>query len=266
MTPLPRVLSATSALLTPWLPARRRKEGICYVEGEKVVREALAGSWALRALLLEEHFAATPDGEELQARALERRLAVHGATQAALDRLTDCGTAPPAGLVLEPPAAGLPAAPPPRVLVLDRLTDPGNVGTLVRCAAAFGFGVVLTEGGLRLGNEKMLRATAGTIFQPGVFLGFGPADGVARWLGGREAYVLDPHAGEDLRELRVLAARPLALVLGSEAHGIEASAWPGVRRLRIALRPGVESLNVAMAGAIALHALAAPEGSPQINP
>ena len=84
---IPRVLSASSTVLAPWLPARRRKEGLCYVEGERVVEEALRGVWPLKALLLEEQFAASPAGRRMQDQALDRRVAVHGATQAALDRL-----------------------------------------------------------------------------------------------------------------------------------------------------------------------------------
>jgi TrmH family RNA methyltransferase len=137
--------------------------------------------------------------------------------------------------------ADLPAAAPRTVaLALWRVADPGNLGTLVRTADAFGAGVMLSEGCADPTGPKALRASAGSIWRVPL-LPFGPFPG--------RRIALVAHGGEPLAELDL--AGPTTFLLGSERDGLPASLDRDVdARIEIA---GAESLNVAAAGAIALY-------------
>jgi TrmH family RNA methyltransferase len=125
-------------------------------------------------------------------------------------------------------------------LGLWRLADPGNVGTLIRTADAFGAAVALSDGCADPTSPKALRASAGSIWR----VPLGSWDS----LGGLRV-ALDSHATEPLASVDL--ARRVTFLLGAEREGLPSS----VERDLDATIPivGVESLNVAAAGAIALY-------------
>jgi TrmH family RNA methyltransferase len=129
------------------------------------------------------------------------------------------------------------------VIALWHVGDPGNVGTLLRACDAFGASLALSAGCADPTGPRALRASAGAIFR--VPLGrFDEAPG--------RKVALDPHEGTPLPELDLTP--PLAFVLGAEREGLPALEGAEVARIP---QPGeAESLNVAMAGAIALYELA----------
>jgi TrmH family RNA methyltransferase len=131
------------------------------------------------------------------------------------------------------------------VLALWRIADPGNVGTLLRTADAFGAGVALSAECADPTGPRALRASAGAIFRvPVVDWDDVPAGGVA----------LVAHGGEPLAEVSL--APPLTLYLGSEREGLPESLVTQCHRATIPTPGDAESLNVAAAGAIALYELA----------
>jgi TrmH family RNA methyltransferase len=126
------------------------------------------------------------------------------------------------------------------VLALWRVSDPGNVGTLLRAADAFVAGVALSAGCADVTGPRALRASAGAVFRVPV----GRFDEVA----GRRV-ALDAHAGTPLAEVDLTP--PLVLVLGAEREGLPE--LEGADTATIPMPGAAESLNVAMAGAIALY-------------
>ena len=125
-------------------------------------------------------------------------------------------------------------------LALWRVSDPGNVGTLLRSAAAFGSGVMLSDGCADPFGPKALRAGMGSTFRVPL-QEFAP----------RNAVALVADGGEPLEELEL--ERYSTFVLGAEREGLPAEILERCEaRATIAAR-GVESLNVAMAGTIALY-------------
>ncbi len=125
-------------------------------------------------------------------------------------------------------------------LALWKLADPGNVGTLIRTADAFGAAVALSDGCADPTSPKALRASAGSIWR----VPLGNWDDIA---GTRVA--LEAHAGQPLSSVD-LSSR-VAFLLGGERAGLpaevarDADAWIPIE--------GAESLNVAASGAIALY-------------
>jgi TrmH family RNA methyltransferase len=131
-------------------------------------------------------------------------------------------------------------------LALWRLADPGNVGTLLRTADAFGAAVALSSGCADPLSPKALRASAGAIFRvPLVEWSDAPEPRVA----------LVAHGGRDLDEVLAGVEPPLTLLLGSEREGLPADLMTQCHEATIALPGAAESLNVAAAGAIALYEL-----------
>lgn len=163
----------------------------------------------------------------------------------------------PMGFVLDLPArpAIEPAAP---TVVLDRLQDAGNVGSILRSASAFGFNqIVALKGTAALWAPKVLRAGMGAHFG-------------LRLIEGVELDALDvltapmiatsSHRGDWLH--RASLPHPCAWLMGHEGQGVSAELEArAARHVRIAQPGGEESLNVAAAAAICLHASAAAASS-----
>jgi RNA methyltransferase, TrmH family len=131
-------------------------------------------------------------------------------------------------------------------LALWRLADPGNVGTLIRSADAFGASVALSEGCADPLGQKALRASAGAIFRVPL-IGWGE-------LSGRRV-ALDTRGETTLAEADL--TRPVTIVLGAERAGLPEDVLSACDAVASIPMPGeAESLNVAAAGAIALYELA----------
>jgi RNA methyltransferase, TrmH family len=142
-------------------------------------------------------------------------------------------------------------------VVLDRLQDPGNVGSILRSAAAFGFKqVVALKGSAALWSPKVLRAGMGAHF--GLHLVEGATTGDIANLQHPLA-VTSSHHGNFLHELLSKNELPASLnwALGHEGQGVCAALQErAALHVRIAQPGGEESLNVAAAAAICLHASA----------
>ncbi len=167
--------------------------------------------------------------------------------------------------VAREPCADLPVArnsapTPTRLLVLDGVQDPGNAGTLVRAAAGLGVDRVFAlDGTVDLWSPKAVRASAGFVFSIPIH----QVDWTAArtWLGNAEVPLLVADAGGD--DIRKWNACPenrrsdhWALLLGNETAGPREEVLSvAAGRLAIPLWPGVDSLNVAVAGAILIWAL-----------
>jgi TrmH family RNA methyltransferase len=139
----------------------------------------------------------------------------------------------------------LPAGARPLTLALWHVADPGNVGTLLRTADAFGAAVALSRGCADPTSPKALRAAMGAIWRV-------PISGFDAPAGRRIALV--PRGGVPLPELSVDG--DAVLVLGAEREGLPVEVLASCDVQASIPQPGeAESLNVAMAGAIALYEL-----------
>lgn len=147
-----------------------------------------------------------------------------------------------------------------RILVLEGLSDPGNVGTLLRTAHWFGFRhVVLCGSAADPFNPKAVQAAMGSL--PAVQLYFLKTDEIVSLLknGRYSVFLAVLEEGTALPVLSISPQKTLALVLGSESHGLS-EAWLKERFHRVFIPPAdpqpPDSLNVALAGAILMQHLA----------
>jgi TrmH family RNA methyltransferase len=130
-------------------------------------------------------------------------------------------------------------------LALWRVSDPGNVGTLLRCADAFGAAVALSDGCADPLGPRALRASAGAIFRVPLV----PWDETPR-----PRVALVAHGGRPLPEVEL--SPPVTFVLGAERGGLPEEVVAQSHDVATIPLPGeAESLNVAATGAIALYEL-----------
>lgn len=143
---------------------------------------------------------------------------------------------------------------PALVVVAVGMQDPGNVGAIVRSADAGGAsGVLLDEASADPWNWKALRASMGSAFRIPVVRDAHVMAHLARWRAdGVHVVAADPRGPTSLYEADL--ARPIAIVLGGEGAGLSPAVLAQAdTRLRIPMRPKVESLNVAVAAALLVY-------------
>lgn len=229
-----------------------RREGVVWVEGDHLCRALLQRGWRPETVV------SSPKGLALvqswqQDGALAPEVPVWLLTEALMAQLSPLESAAHVGcLVPVPPAQAVQAGVP--TVVLDRLQDPGNVGSILRSAAAFGFRQVLAlRGTAALWSPKVLRAGMGAHF------GLALVEAVdAACLADLQVPLLatSSHLGDWLHGARL--PWPCAWLLGHEGQGVRADLMAqAARTVRIIQPGGEESLNVAAAAAICLHASAA---------
>ncbi len=225
--------------------AAYRRLGRVWLEGDHLCRAALARGVRPAVAVFSESLWPTAPAE--WRRAAPRNVVLADALFADISALESPAAM---GFVLDWPAPPevLPGVP---TVVLDRVQDAGNVGSILRSAGAFGFRqVIALKGSAALWSPKVLRAGMGAHF--GLRL-IESADEAA--LDGLQVplVVTSSHLGQDLHHSRV--PMPCAWVMGHEGQGVSpALAARAALAVRIPQPGGEESLNVAAAAAICLYA------------
>jgi TrmH family RNA methyltransferase len=131
------------------------------------------------------------------------------------------------------------------IVICAGVSDPGNLGTILRSAEAAGAdGVVLTTGSVDPFNPKVVRASAGALFHMPIVVGLAP-DEIRRT--GLELLGTSSHHGVPFTERDLTG--PLAIIVGSESHGLDQEV-PVDTWLTIPHVGRSESLNVAMAATV----------------
>lgn len=224
-----------------------RKQGRVWLEGDHLCRAALARGLVPAVAVFSESF--WPLAPAQYAQTAIKIIVLADALFADISGLESPAQM---GYVVELPAppALLPEA---ATVVLDRVQDAGNVGSILRSAAAFGFGQVLAlKGTAALWAPKVLRAGMGAHFGLRLIESAEPAllDALQVPL-----IVTSSHQGDLIQQQRL--PWPCAWAMGHEGQGVgQAVAARAQRAVRIGQPGGEESLNVAAAAAICLHASA----------
>ena len=140
------------------------------------------------------------------------------------------------------------------ILVLDRIQDPGNMGTLIRTAVAAGYkAIVAMSGTVDIYSPKVLRATAGMVFEiPVIYVPDNEALKGILGRSGRHIVVTDVNGGVPYYEEDL--SRGIALIIGNEGSGVS-DALMEIADVRVTLpmKGRIESLNAAVAAAILMY-------------
>jgi RNA methyltransferase, TrmH family len=218
----------------------RRKEGKIVLEGARLIQDALAQGHAAEFLFY------TPDSEALLPPGTPHSEAV---SPEIMRYMSD--TQQPQGLlgVFPLPALALPQ-PAQHVLILDGIRDPGNLGTILRAAAASGAqAMLLSPDCVDAYNPKVLRAGMGAHFR--IALATLDWPDMAAYFAPLHVYLADS-TGE-LRYDQVDWREDWALIVGSEAHGAGSQATQLAQtRITIPMHASTESINAAMAASVIL--------------
>jgi TrmH family RNA methyltransferase len=228
-----------------------RRAGQVWLEGEHLCQALLArGGRAQVAVFAQSLW---PQAPAEWIRAAPEHLVI---ADALLEGVSGLPSPARMGFVIELPAPPAldPAAP---TVILDRVQDAGNVGAILRCAAAFGFTqVVAIQGTAALWSPKVLRSGMGAHFGLHLVEALSESDVAILRL---PLLTTSSHEGPFLHALLQAGDLPqkCAWVFGHEGQGVSASLMAMARhQVRIAQPGGEESLNVATAAAICLHASA----------
>ncbi|MFL5578216.1 MAG: TrmH family RNA methyltransferase [Gemmatimonadaceae bacterium] len=251
-------------LLTLARDLRRRKarerQGLFVAEGVRAVDELLRSRLVVRGVLASR--ALPPEARRSVAEAAERRrVPVVEVDDRDFDSAAETDSPQGVLAVGETPERELDrlSLPPvARLLVLDALQDPGNVGTILRTAAALGVSATLAlPGTVDLWNAKVVRSAMGALFHHQVL--DCTWDGLAAFLGRERVALWGADAAGVPPDLAGERPDRLALVVGNEGAGLSAEARARAGRLvGLPIAPTVESLNVAVATGILLYELRPP--------
>jgi len=237
----------------------RHREGRFVVEGRRLVQDALVAGLAPDLVLHTPAWAASSDGITLLQAIDGAGVASFAVSDELFELCSDTETPQGVLAVLPLPALAPPAAP-TLVVVVDRIRTPGNLGTILRTAAAAGVeAVLLPPGNTDPFNPKVVRGAMGAHFRlPLVRLGWEETRarlaGLAPWLAA---------AGAGERYDQVDWTRPVALIIGGEAGGAgqEAETLAG-GQVHIPMPGGMESLNAAVAAGVLLFEVVRQRSSP----
>ncbi|MGC8855874.1 MAG: TrmH family RNA methyltransferase [Anaerolineae bacterium] len=225
-------------------PRQRREAGAFLVEGIRLVEEAGRSPWPIRFVLHDE--ALSQRGSELIAQFRARQIDCETVSPTLLKSLSETKT--PQGIlaVVEWHPLPLPASP-TFVLIPDQIRDPGNLGTLLRSAAAAGVeAVLLPPETTDAFAPKVLRAGMGAHFRlPIQPL---PWDEIAEQTRGLRIYLAEM---DGLPCWQANLRAPLALIVGGEAEGASRAARQlATQKISIPMRAQIESLNAGVAGSV----------------
>lgn len=243
------------------LRKHREEHGVFLVPGVRFVEEALEAGSSLSCVFHTARLLDSDAGRRLQKRLGSGSFPVFEVPEPVLLELCDVETPQPVVAVaskLEPERDSFLEFLGRRravVLVLDRLQDPGNLGTIIRTAAGAGVtGVVTLPGTVDLYNPKCLRGTMGAIFRVPVLHWDGMPGELAETLGSLGLDLVATSSKRGTPCYRLDLKGRVALFVGSEAGGLDPVFLEKATHLaRIPLPGRMESLNVAVAAGIMLY-------------
>jgi RNA methyltransferase, TrmH family len=230
----------------------RREAGVCLLEGTHLIQEAIAVRYPLTTLCCTEQWQTHhPQLWSIAVETCDRVEAVSDEVMRAI-----ATTVTPDGVVALAPRLAIPT---PLIsanltIVLSTIQDPGNLGTMIRTAAAAGAdGLWVSQDSVDLDNPKVLRASAGQWFR----LAMGVSDNLAELVTSYKQQgvrVIATTSHTETSYWDVDFRSPTLILLGNEGAGLsqELAALADVR-VKIPMAPGVESLNVATAAALILY-------------
>ena len=223
----------------------RDTSGCFLAEGRKMTAEALSSGFPPEAILLREGEPAPAD--------LPSAVPVYLLAANVFDSVCEAKT--PQGIaavvrITPRPADG------PRLIALDQVQDPGNVGTILRTADAAGFtGALLGPGCADVFSPKVLRATMGSIFRMGLSFPDSLPDALSALRTDGFSILSSQLDGDPFYQRKNVSER-FVLIIGNEGNGVSPAVQAqATHRLRLPMRGGAESLNAAVAAGIMMYDL-----------
>ena len=223
------------------LRKERKRTGLHLIESEKLVREAVVSGAHIQAFFIEDGSSFAPPAGSV----------VLTVSRSVLESLCESRTPQGVVAVVETPTTAPPDAYPAGLVVaLDGVQDPGNVGTILRTADAFGAaGILLSSSCADPYAPKTLRAAMGSTYHLPVWQGEPPEELARLQAQGFFSLCGDLRGDETLPAL----SERTVLVIGSEGQGVSDAVASLCTRYRLPMRGNAESLNASIAAGILLY-------------
>ncbi|NDJ54017.1 MAG: RNA methyltransferase [Chloroflexi bacterium] len=227
----------------------RRKVNQFVIEGSRLLDEAVKANIPIVEVYYTESFAESDDGVSLLEAVSVQGAAALSVDEAVMIDMSDTKT--PQGILAVLPFLALPAPDQTAfALIVDGISDPGNLGTIMRSAVAAGVPLMITTSGtVDLYNPKVLRGAMGAHFYLATQQLSWP--GIANRLDQHAIFVADSYEGAAYYQIDW--TQPCALIVSEEAHGASQEARATAHAaITIPMIGPVDSLNVAMASSVLL--------------
>jgi len=232
----------------------RELEGKFLIEGYHLVEECLSSPYSIECVIYSEEVIPDKNGK-LFACFSKKKIPVHVIDKSAFKKLSDTESSQGiAAVVHKKENTPLSSYTSGFITALDRITDPGNLGTIIRTAYWFGAGgVLIGENSVDLYNSKVIRSTQGGLFHINISNNISLPDSLIELKGsGFDVFLLDVKARKYLNETQFVSKS--VFVFGSEAEGISDDVLKqGYERISIKGYSACESLNVASSSSIVMN-------------
>jgi TrmH family RNA methyltransferase len=233
----------------------REQEGKFLIEGYHLVKECLGSPYSIECVVYSETI--TPDkNDELLVSFGKKNIPVHVINKNAFEKLSDTENSQGVAAVVlkkeNPPLSFYIKS--NFIVALDRISDPGNLGTVIRSAYWFGAGgILISKDSVDLYNPKVLRSMQGALFHLNVSYNIDLPESLDELrAGGFDIFLLDVRASKHLNETQFNDKS--VFVFGNEAEGISGEITNrGFERISIKGYSECESLNVASSSAIVMN-------------
>lgn len=236
------MLKASINLIKDLKKQKRENSSLLFLDNIKIIKDAVANGLKPKLMLVE--------SEEL---AFTLDCPIYKVERKTIEALSDSKT--PQGVVcMTEYIQHAVEKPKTNFLVLDRLQDPGNVGSLIRTATACGFDSIFLVDSVNVNNSKLIRSSVGTVFQNKIYsLSMKEFVDFAKcW---NLKLVMADMNGENVFDMHF--PKTIGLIIGNEGQGVsEKMASLCELSTKIPMKNGVESLNAAVSGSIIMYQIA----------
>lgn len=233
----------------------RENEGVFIIEGTRLISEAISAQVPIRTAFHTNHLDENGRGliHSMQRLGAEVFTVSDEVMSACSDTVTPQGILAVLPILERPIPKDITLA-----VILDRITDPGNLGTILRTALAVGVDVVLlTDGTVDAYNPKVVRSAMGAHFYLPIVSS--SAAEIPQYLTDLQFYLADAHAQRSYLEVDWREAA--GLIIGSEASGVQPAIEEiAAHRVRVPMPGKTESLNAAVTTAVILYEIVRQRG------
>jgi RNA methyltransferase, TrmH family len=220
--------------------ARRAPRQLVAAEGIRVLEEVERSGFAVEAVVISEDFGSTPRERNLLDRWVAKAVLLYQVKPVLFQYISAVETPQGAIALVRVPQTTFESVPPaqnPLILFACGIQDPGNLGTLIRTAAAAGASLVATtKGTVSVHSPKVIRSSAGSIFRLPL-VERAEASNFRHYCERHSIRMYRTDAQEGVAYTEAALASPCAILLGNEGGGISEELFPDLPAIRIPLAP-----------------------------